>query len=290
MNRTRDTLCAMKAILALTQDLFLLPRLEDAARQLGFQFEVPDSVALGQPDDGPPRPIPLTEPLAGALAGLVRRLAGDPPALILIDLANPSHPWDPTIQTLKTSSATRRIPIVAFGPHVEAGALDRAKALGADRVVTRGQFQSHLAEILQAEARPPDEAAIREGCHRELPAAAVSGMKALATGGYFQAHDDFERAILEEPGPEGNILRCLLHLSVAYLHTERGNWRGAQKMLLRMQPWLASLPAQCRGVDVTRVRGSLEELQAHLDRWHAGEVAPATLSPPQIPFAAESGS
>ena len=273
-------------LLVLTNDLFLQPRLEDAAAALGFAFErfISEEITSELGD----RPVPLTEPLEGPDGALVRSVVGDPPALILIDLASDGIPWQRWIQILKTSSATRRIPIVAFGPHVESEALDRARKLGADRVVTRGQLQTNLAEILQREARPPNAAAIQEGCGQPASAAARQGMVHLAAGAYFEAHDHLERAVLDSPGPEGAVYRCLLHLAVACLHTERGNWRGAQKMLLRMRPWLAPLPNLCRQVDVESLRAALTDHQARLDRWQGtGEPPPSPLPPPAVRFLTE---
>jgi hypothetical protein len=86
--------------------------------------------------------------------------------------------------------------------------------------------------------------------------------------------------LLDDPGVDGTVYRTLLHLAVACLHTEQGNWRGAQKMLLRMRPWLASLPVQCRGVDVAALRAALASLQGQLDRWQGGAEAPAPSFPP----------
>ncbi len=273
-------------LLVLTNDLFLQPRLEDAAAALGFAFQRFDSEEIAS--ELGDRPVPLTEPLEGADGALVRSIVGDPPALILVDLASEAIPWQRWIQILKTSSATRRIPIVAFGPHVESEALDRARRLGADRVVTRGQLQTNLAEILQGEARPPNAAAIQEGCGALASAAARQGMADLAAGAYFEAHDHLERAVLDTPGPEGAVYRCLLHLAVACLHTERGNWRGAQKMLLRMRPWLAPLPSFCRQVDVESLRAALSDHQARLDHWHStGEPPPSPLPPPSVRFLTE---
>jgi CheY-like chemotaxis protein len=268
---------------AFTSDLFLIARLEDAAAALGFRLEI--RAERAEADDSLARPVDLTEPLEGEEGALVRELVQDPPALILVDLSHPNRSWQRWIHVIKTSSATRRFPILAFGPHVDSEALELARALGADRVVTRGQLQARLAEILQEAARPPDLAAIAEGCALPPSDAAVRGIAALRRGAYFEAHEHLEHAILGEPGPEGSVYRCLLHLAVALLHTERGNWRGAQKMLLRMRPWLASLPAACRGVDVSQLRTALDDLQARLDRWRGeggppGPVHPPVLSPP----------
>jgi predicted metal-dependent hydrolase len=58
----------------------------------------------------------------------------------------------------------------------------------------------------------------------------------------------------------------LLQVAVAYLHIERGNYRGAAKLLLRLHQWLDPLPAQCRGVDVDKLKSNLQALQEALDQ------------------------
>lgn len=40
--------------------------------------------------------------------------------------------------------------IIAFGPHVHTGALDKARAGGCDEVFTRGQFFARMHELLAA--------------------------------------------------------------------------------------------------------------------------------------------
>jgi CheY-like chemotaxis protein len=270
-------------VLALTSDIFLVPRLEDAARSLDLALEVMALPEVEAPDVSIHGQIRLTEPLEGNAAGLIRRVAEDPPALILVDLASETRAAHRSIQSLKTSSATRRVPIVAFGPHVESESLTLARDAGADRVVTRGQLQSSLAEILRREARPPDVPAIEEACRQPASATAREGLARLNAGAYFEAHEHLERAVLDDPGAGGTVYRTLLHLAVACLHVERGNWRGAQKMVLRMQPWLVSLPERCRGVNVTDLRRELQALKTLLDAWHDGGEAPAVpLTPPRI--------
>jgi hypothetical protein len=76
-------------------------------------------------------------PVAGSESG--------PPALALVDLAHPQA--EPFIEEL----AGAGVPTVAFGPHVDEEALDRASALGA-RSLPRSRFFRNLPELL-AEAQ-----------------------------------------------------------------------------------------------------------------------------------------
>lgn len=258
-------------ILALTGDYFLIPRLEDAAGSLGFELEVvksPDEFgAQGEPTA---RRIPLTEPLEGPDAAFVRGIVDQRPALLLVDLASQEIPWERWTQILKTSAATRRIPIVAFGPHVETQLLERATALGADRVVSRGRLQGSLPDLIQQYARVLDLAALIKACGSELSDLAAEGLELLNAGEYFEAHERLEHAWMEAPELEGYLYRTLLQVSVAYLQVERGNYAGAVKMLLRVRQWLEPLPDRCRGVDVVVLRRNVGAFSDALEE--AGEI------------------
>jgi hypothetical protein len=56
----------------------------------------------------------------------------------------------------------------------------------------------------------------------------------------------------------------LIQVAVAYLQVQRGNLRGAQKILLRLRQWLDPLPSPCRGVDVAALRAQMEAFRAAL--------------------------
>jgi predicted metal-dependent hydrolase/CheY-like chemotaxis protein len=257
-------------VLALTDDWFLIPRLEDAARAQGLGLVAagrPEALeAGGQPAD---RPVPLTEPLEGADAGLIRHLTARRPRLILADTACAAIPWERWIGVLKTSAATRRIPIVAFGPHVEGEALLRARRAGADRVLTRGRLHETLSQVLAELAAAPDAEALAHACAQPLPAQAREGLEQLNAGRYFEAHETLEHAWMAESGPGADLLRGLVQVAAVYLQIERRNRRGARKMLLRVRQWLDPLPTRCRGVEIGALRAGLERLGAALE---AGEA------------------
>jgi hypothetical protein len=254
-------------ILALTSDYFVIPRLEDAARALEYEFEAIESPnAFGAEGEPVPRQIPLTEPLNGPDAAFVRGIVERRPALMLVDVTSQQIPWERWTQILKTSAATRRIPIVAFGPHVETEVLERAKAAGADHVVSRGKLQASLAELIQKYARVVDLDALMAACDGVLSALAAEGVELLNSGGYYEAHESLEHAWLEAAELEGYLYRALLQVAVAYLQVDRGNYAGTVKMLLRVRQWLEPLPDQCRGVNVATLRRNVEEFSAAVDR------------------------
>ena len=253
-------------ILIFSEDLMAVPGLQDGARRLGFADRVIDRPeALDGDAVTPERPPGLTEPLVGPDAVFIRTVAEMQPAMILVDITSTSLPWQRWIQILKTSAATRRIPIVAYGPHVHTERLEQAKMLGADEVVPRGRLHASFGEIVRRWARTADPGAARQSCAQPLSAAARIGIDCLAQGRYFEAHEHLEQAILAQPGPESMLYRALLQVAVTYLQIERGNGRGAAKMLLRMHQWLDPLPDACQGVDVAALKGQVARLRSAID-------------------------
>ncbi len=262
-----------ETIMAWSQDLFLAPRLQDVARALGYKILLIESAAqLDAMGDSPERLIPLTEPLQGPDASMVANITEQRPALILVDTTASDIPWARWIQVLKTSAATRRIPILAFGPHVDEAGLALAHSSGADEVVTRGQFQSGLPKLIRTWARASRVEELASACAGELSAAAKLGIGHHRVGEYFEAHEALERAWKEAPEAEGFLYRALLQVSVACYHITRHNHRGASKMMLRVRQWLDPLPDECRGIDVVALRQQVEELRTAL-----AQLSPQTM-------------
>lgn len=261
-------------VLAWTDDLFIVPRLEDGLRAAGFQTQIVDRAsALGAEGSATQRRVHLTEPLEGPDAAMVKSLTEIRPALILVDVTCEALPWARWIQILKTSAATRRIPILAFGPHVDRDTLDHARRMGADHVVSRGRLQASLSDLAQEWARPQATAALLRACEGRLSKKALAGVRLLNAGEYYDAHEDLEEAWMEAPEHEGYLYRALLQISVAYLHIQRGNHAGAVKMLLRMRQWLDPLPDTCRGVDVKQVKANVERLRAGIAAANPEQIA-----------------
>ena len=75
-----------------------------------------------------------------------------------------------------------------------------------------------------------------------------------------------ETAWLEEPGELRNLYRGILQAGVAYLHAERGNYRGALKLYARCQRWLAPFPAVSHGIHVAQLRQDLDAVIAEVRR------------------------
>ncbi|MFN7292181.1 MAG: hypothetical protein ACK5YR_09165 [Pirellula sp.] len=111
-------------IVLLTNDLMFQSKVSGAVRNAGKQLVVDRSVER-----------------------IIERTDANAVKLILIDLS---------LQTLELESAVKSLrdefgnaSIMAFGAHVDVARLEEAKRAGADSVLTRGQFDRDLNEIVK---------------------------------------------------------------------------------------------------------------------------------------------
>jgi CheY-like chemotaxis protein len=96
--------------------------------------------------------------IAATADALLQQVA-EPVRLVIVDLTAPGCDVAQIVQQLRQQQPPPRV--VAYAPHVMSGALERAREAGCDQVLTRGQFDKRLDQLLQADT-PPD-AAERDG-------------------------------------------------------------------------------------------------------------------------------
>lgn len=196
--------------------------------------------------------------------GYLTRLADDHAALILVDGDGPD--WRFWTTAPKTSPATRRIAIVL----VSADPARRAESLsqGADVAIPVETLQAQLPGLLKDYARVLDAAtaeALDCGCAEPLPPLGQQGVEKFNAGEYYPQHDLFEEQWMATSGPVRELYRAILQVGIAYYQIERGNHRGALKMLLRSVQWLAMLPDRCQGIDVKQLREDSYRVRAALE-------------------------
>ncbi len=98
------------------------------------------------------------------------------------------------------------------------------------------------------------------------------------SGAWYEAHDAFEELWHEQMDPERKLLQAIVQISVAHVHLESGNLRGATILLGegigRLKP---SLPAAL-GLDLTAL------YDAAANRLSALQVGsdPEALPPPRL--------
>ena len=245
-------------IVGFVADFMFTTRIENAARLAGFRVHwLARATDVGQADPTAGRESP-GESLHGRLGHLFTQLTHLQPALLLFDLNNDEIPWQRWIASLKSSPATRRMPIMCFGPHQDVTSMTNAKKAGADVVLARSRFTADMPALFQKHANIPNQAELQDTCQETLSAKASKGLELFNQGHYFDCHEELEDAWKEDTSPGRDLYRGILQVGIAYLQIERGNYRGAIKMLLRVRQWLDPLPNTCRGINIAQLRRDVQ--------------------------------
>jgi predicted metal-dependent hydrolase len=253
-------------IVGFVADLFFSVRIEEAARRLDYRViwvEKADDVA---PVDLEAPERQWAEHLQGRGAVLFDDLSRWAPALIIFDLNNDQIPWKEWIELITSVPATRRIPVMCFGSHMDVETMRAAKEAGADVVLARSRFVKELPDLIKKYARSIDDEALRETCQQPLSQKAVEGLEEFNRGEFYEAHEYLEEAWMADESLGRNLYRGVLQVAVAYYHILQGNHNGAAKLFLRVRQWIDPLPATCRGVDVARLRAEAREVHEELLR------------------------
>ena len=241
-------------VLAFVKDLNFSVRIETVAEKLGKEvklIEYADQIAPADPDE---IAIQYGEHLEGRGAILLEKITRWHPALIIFDLGNESVPWKEWINLLTSVPATRRIPVLCYGSHVEVEIMQAAKAAGAKEVLARSRFVSQLPDLLIKYTAEGNWAELENKCLEPASYYAERGVEKFNRSEYFEAHDLFEKAWMEDESPGRELYRAILQVSVAYYQISRGNYNGAAKMFLRMRQWIDPLPDFCRGFNIAQLR------------------------------------
>lgn len=241
-------------IIAFVNDLMFESKITTTAAQLNYRVEVVNTASQIAPADGSEEQHRPGEPLHGRKGSLFAWLVDRQPALIIFDLENEQIPWINWMPTMKSSPATRRIPILAYASHVNTEAFKTAQGSGVDQVVARSRFTEALPQLITEMSRIPDYDALTAACAAPLPELAVKGLELFNSGEYYECHHALEAAWNEDQGAGRNLYKGILQVAVAYFQIQRGNYNGGVKLLLRMQQWLDPLPDTCRGINVKQLR------------------------------------
>jgi len=250
-------------LVAFCGDLFFTSRITSTGEGLGYAVQTIARVEEIVPFESGMPARQSAASLEGPGAALLEHLTLKRPSLIIFDLNNHEIPWRDWIVLIKTSPATRRIPILCFGSHREVEVFKMARSAGADAVVARSQFVEGLGELIQKYARSIDRQVLRDVCQQPLSEIALRGLEEFNQGQFFEAHETLEMAWNTDTSPGKELYRAILQVAVAYLQIERGNYAGAMKIFLRLRQWIDPLPETCRGVNVAQLR---------TDAWQAREA------------------
>lgn len=241
-------------ILAFVKDLNFSVRIESAAQLKDFQVKFIESANQISAPEVKTVGRHFAEPLEGREAILVDWITKWRPVLIVFDLGNDSIPWRKWINVLTSLPATRRIPVLCYGSHVNIEDMRAAKIAGAKEVVARSRFVKNLPDLLIKHARLIDQNVLESACQLSLSPLAVQGLEEFNRREYFEAHESLEKAWLEDQTPGRVLYQAVLQVAVAYYQILRRNYRGALKMFLRVRQWIEPLPDVCRGVHIAKLR------------------------------------
>jgi uncharacterized protein len=183
------------------------------------------------------------------------------PVLALLDLAT-SGDWQLAITRCKLRPQSRRIPIYAFGSHVDVESLQAARRAGADHAWARSKMMEELVAVVERHIHPPINYVL--GWDDKLSELARIGLVEFNKGEYFEQHEHLEEAWLAEPRPIRNMYQGILQVGVAFLLIQRGKWLGALKMLQRGLSLLRSLPPVCQGVNIAALRTAAEAIHGEI--------------------------
>ena len=259
MNNTQAPL-----IIGFVSDLLFSSKIDAIAEQMGcrvYWIERSNQIAPDEPDI---RQKQLAEHVSGPGLVLLDTITRRHPTLMIFDLSNNAIPWREWLPLLKSAPATRRVPVICYGSHVDAGTLKFARSAGADTVLARSGFLTALPDLILQYTLLPDSAMLTELCSQELSQLAIKGLQQFNRGEYYEAHETLEEAWNDDDTPGRELYRAILQVAVAYLQIERRNYRGAIKMLLRLRQWIDPLPDICRGVDVAQLRRDANKIYATL--------------------------
>ncbi len=185
-------------------------------------------------------------------------------SLILVD--SDDENWITWTSTPKASPATRRIPIILISDDVTVR--ENASIQGADVAISHPELNNNLLQWVTNIARIPDPQRIEQldcECQEPLPELAQEGIKKFNAGEYYKQHDLFEEQWMAIDTPVRDLYRAVLQVGVAYFQIQRGNYRGALKMLQRSVQWLIVLPDECQGINVKKLREDSFRVRAELE-------------------------
>lgn len=205
-------------------------------------------------------------------AGYVPRLTDARAALILVDGTDADCLYWTTAP--KANNATRRVPIIVA---TDDSSLRREVLLaGADIVVSPDELKREITTLIDDYARVESPETIEQldcECQDPLPPRGIQGVEKFNAREYYRQHDLFEAQWMETEGPVRDLYRAILQVGIAYYQIERGNYRGALKMLLRSVQWLSILPDVCQGVDVQQLRADAARVRAELESMNPADIA-----------------
>ena len=115
-----------ETVVLVGQNLFFLGRIEAQAEPLGYEVQ-----------------------WATTQSAFQEHCASRRPVLILVDLEGDESIWSDVLENIDHQEAGG-VKVVAFGPHENVAMLERARNLGCDLVLNKGEFNRDLPKIIES--------------------------------------------------------------------------------------------------------------------------------------------
>ena len=115
-----------ETVLLVGQNLFFLGKVEALAEPLGYKVQRANTESI-----------------------FWDHYASRRPALILVDLEGDQSIWSNVLENIDHQEAGG-VKVVAFGPHENVAMLERARNLGCDLVLNKGEFNRDLSKIIES--------------------------------------------------------------------------------------------------------------------------------------------
>lgn len=90
----------------------------------------------------------------------------------------------------------------------------------------------------------------------------LDGLRLYWRGYYWHAHEAWEELWRKSSEPLRSFLKALIQIAAALIHSGRGDWRGVNNLLTRVQNYLARCPDKLLGIDVPMLRQQMAAFQA----------------------------
>jgi predicted metal-dependent hydrolase len=99
----------------------------------------------------------------------------------------------------------------------------------------------------------------------EIAERLASGLELIATGRYFEAHEELELAWRAARAEERDFFQGLVHVAVAWYQAGRGNRTGCERQLAKAARRLGPYAPAHRGVDLATVLAQVDEAAGRVD-------------------------
>ena len=100
--------------------------------------------------------------------------------------------------------------------------------------------------------------------HDDLPIEIKTGIEIFNEGFYFDAHEIMELRWVIDKSKFRNLYRGLIQLSAAFYHLDRGNTRGAIKLLKMAEENLAPYKNDGYSFDLPELLNEIQKLRAQI--------------------------